>query len=67
MKKVCPVCKAEYGGGEVFCPVDAARLVTPSQMQGDPAKDDPGRFFLYFTGRSFPNRGFAGWLTWKYA
>lgn len=32
MKKVCPVCKTEYGGGEVFCPVDAARLVTPSQM-----------------------------------
>ncbi len=41
MKKVCPVCKAEYGAGEVFCPVDAARLVTPSQMQGDSGHDDP--------------------------
>ncbi len=41
MKKVCPVCKAEYGGGEVFCPVDAARLVTPSQMQGESERDDP--------------------------
>ena len=42
MKKVCPICKAEYLGGEVFCPVDAARLITPSQVnieQGD--SDDP--------------------------
>jgi serine/threonine-protein kinase len=28
--KICPVCKAEYAGGEVFCPVDAARLSEPS-------------------------------------
>ena len=42
MKKVCPVCKAEYGGGEVFCPVDAARLVNPSQMSGPASmSDDP--------------------------
>jgi len=42
MKKVCPVCKTEYGGGEVFCPVDAARLVTPSQMSGPASdSDDP--------------------------
>ncbi len=42
MKKVCPVCKTEYGGGEVFCPVDAARLVTPSQMGQPPSdSDDP--------------------------
>ncbi|MFK7998943.1 MAG: serine/threonine-protein kinase [Polyangiales bacterium] len=41
MKKVCPICKAEYLGGEVFCPVDAARLITPSQigMEG-PLTDD---------------------------
>ncbi|MEM9193027.1 MAG: serine/threonine-protein kinase [Myxococcota bacterium] len=31
--KLCPICKSEYGGGEVFCPVDGARLVTPSQME----------------------------------
>ena len=30
--KVCPSCKAEYSGGEVFCPLDATRLTTPSQM-----------------------------------
>ncbi len=41
MKKVCPVCKTEYGGGEVFCPVDAARLVTPSQMGPASLSDDP--------------------------
>ncbi|MEM9074171.1 MAG: protein kinase [Myxococcota bacterium] len=41
MKKVCPVCKTEYDGGEVFCPVDAARLVSPSQMHAEPDKDDP--------------------------
>ena len=41
MKKVCPICKAEYGGGEVFCPVDAARLVTHSQMHAEPEGDDP--------------------------
>ena len=42
MMKVCPVCKTEYGGGEVFCPVDAARLVTPSQMGVAPVDaDDP--------------------------
>ncbi len=32
LTKVCPICKAEYSGGEVFCPVDAARLSTPSQL-----------------------------------
>ncbi len=29
--KVCPTCQAEYGGGEVFCPVDATRLQSTSQ------------------------------------
>jgi serine/threonine-protein kinase len=30
--KICPACKTEYEGGEVFCPNDGARLQTPSQM-----------------------------------
>ncbi len=40
--KICPACKNEFAGGEVFCPNDATRLETPSQMQmpkpegGDP-------------------------------
>ncbi|MBT8451477.1 MAG: protein kinase [Deltaproteobacteria bacterium] len=34
--KVCPACRADYGGGEVFCPVDATRLVTTSQMSASP-------------------------------
>lgn len=32
MLKICPTCKSQYDGGEVFCPVDAARLVTHSQL-----------------------------------
>lgn len=32
MVKICPTCKNQYEGGEVFCPVDAARLVSHSQM-----------------------------------
>ncbi|MFW6023155.1 MAG: serine/threonine-protein kinase, partial [Myxococcota bacterium] len=40
--KICPTCKAEYAGGEVFCPVDANRLTTPSQMAAPPASaEDP--------------------------
>ena len=40
--KVCPSCKAEYSGGEVFCPLDATRLTTPSQMAEDRPRDsDP--------------------------
>lgn len=27
--KICPVCKTEYPGGEVFCPADAAKLTVP--------------------------------------
>jgi serine/threonine protein kinase len=34
--RVCPACRADYGGGEVFCPVDATRLVTTSQMGASP-------------------------------
>jgi len=40
--KVCPACRVDYGGGEVFCPVDATRLVTTSQMSVSPLNpDDP--------------------------
>ena len=40
--KVCPACRTDYGGGEVFCPVDATRLVTTSQMSASPLDpDDP--------------------------
>ena len=45
--KICPTCKTQYEGGEVFCPVDAARLVTGSQLDGDPA--NAGDPFLTFT------------------
>ena len=30
--KICPSCKTEYPGGEVFCPNDGARLFTGSQL-----------------------------------
>ncbi len=40
--KVCPSCKVEYHGGEAFCPVDAARLITASQFESSPQDaDDP--------------------------
>jgi len=40
--KVCPACRVDYGGGEVFCPVDATRLVTTSQISANPLNpDDP--------------------------
>ena len=32
--KICPSCKTEFAGGEVFCPNDGARLVTASQWDG---------------------------------
>jgi serine/threonine-protein kinase len=35
--KLCPSCKTEFPGGEVFCPNDGARLVTPSQIGAAPA------------------------------
>jgi serine/threonine-protein kinase len=34
--KICPSCKSEFDGGEVFCPTDGARLVTPSQSAPAP-------------------------------
>ena len=37
--KLCPTCKGQYGGGEVFCPVDATRLLTASQMDSTGAVD----------------------------
>lgn len=42
VNKVCPTCRLQYGGGEVFCPVDASRLVSSSQVGGKPRDpDDP--------------------------
>jgi len=37
LSKICPVCKTEYGAGEVFCPNDGTRLGTGSQVSA-PAK-----------------------------
>ena len=39
--KICPVCKNEYEGGEVFCPIDGARVVTHTQMESGDIPDDP--------------------------
>ena len=32
LMKICPACRSEFEGGEIFCPNDGARLQTPSQM-----------------------------------
>jgi serine/threonine-protein kinase len=40
--KICPVCKNEFRGGEVFCPNDGGRLTSSSQMSMNDAKSDPG-------------------------
>ena len=37
LAKICPVCKTEYGAGEVFCPNDGSRLASGSQAVA-PAK-----------------------------
>ncbi len=37
LSKICPVCKSEYGAGEVFCPNDGTRLGSGSQVSA-PAK-----------------------------
>ncbi|MFO0685317.1 MAG: serine/threonine-protein kinase [Sandaracinus sp.] len=37
--KICPVCKSEFKGGEVFCPNDGGRLQSPSQMAMEPKSD----------------------------
>ena len=39
MEKICPVCKNSYGGGEVFCPIDAARLIDASEATSLPRND----------------------------
>jgi serine/threonine-protein kinase len=31
-QKICPACKNEFAGGEIFCPNDGSRLATPSQL-----------------------------------
>lgn len=31
LSKLCPVCKTEYGAGEIFCPNDGTRLTSGSQ------------------------------------
>jgi len=51
MMKVCPACRVDYGGGEVFCPVDAARLVTTSQMGESPLDPDDPHIGTVLAGR----------------
>ena len=38
---ICPVCKTEYEKGEVFCPLDGARVVSHSQMASGDIPEDP--------------------------
>jgi serine/threonine protein kinase len=40
--KVCPACKIDYRGGEVFCPVDATRLVSTSTQIRIPVTNPEG-------------------------
>jgi len=49
--KVCPACRVDYGGGEVFCPVDATRLVTTSQMSISPLNPDDPLVGIVLAGR----------------
>ena len=49
--KVCPACRLDYGGGEGFCPVDATRLVTTSQMSVNPLNPDDPLLGLVLAGR----------------
>ncbi len=39
--KMCAKCRAEYSGGEAFCPLDGARLVTASQLAAQAHLEDP--------------------------
>jgi serine/threonine-protein kinase len=43
LSKICPVCKTEFGAGEIFCPNDGTRLSSPSQAMPAPKieKADP--------------------------
>ena len=54
--KVCPACRADYGGGEVFCPVDATRLVTTSQMTVSPLDPDDPLLGTVLAGRYLVER-----------
>ncbi len=54
--KVCPACRADYGGGEVFCPVDATRLVTTSQMSVSPLDPDDPLLGMVLAGRYLVQR-----------
>jgi serine/threonine protein kinase len=49
--KLCPACRVDYGGGEVFCPVDATRLVTTSQMNIRPINPDDPLVGVVLAGR----------------
>ena len=49
--KVCPACRNDYGAGEVFCPVDATRLVTTSQMSVSPLNPDDPLVGMVLAGR----------------
>jgi hypothetical protein len=49
--KVCPACRIDYGAGEVFCPVDATRLVTTSQMSVSPLNPDDPLVGMVLAGR----------------
>jgi serine/threonine-protein kinase len=49
--KVCPACRIDYGGGEVFCPVDATRLVTTSQISASPLNPDDPLIGIVLAGR----------------
>jgi serine/threonine-protein kinase len=54
--KVCPACRTDYGGGEVFCPVDAARLVTISQMGFEAVDPDDPLIGTVLAGRYLVER-----------
>ena len=54
--KVCPACRVDYGGGEVFCPVDATRLVTTSQMSISPLNPDDPLVGVVLAGRYLVKR-----------
>jgi predicted Ser/Thr protein kinase len=49
--KVCPACRSDYAGGEVFCPVDATRLVTTSQMNVSPVDPSDPLLGVVLAGR----------------
>jgi len=54
--RICPACRVDYGGGEVFCPVDATRLVTTSQMSFSPLNPDDPLIGIVLAGRYLVKR-----------